>query len=667
MKIFGIVLAVLTSILAGVYLLLFTHSGNTFLKPYIEDKLTKELGQKVQLLSFTLKSNFIDTEMLVNDDARLVLNGEFGLFAKNFNIDYEIDAKQLETPFMKINNQMDLKGKVAGNLHKFKVDGSGKAFRSNVQFSTLIKEKMAQDIMIQAKGLKIEDILAFANQPIYSRGMLDVNVDVKSIGPNIYKGTAKTLIHYGTLELQVIKDTLNILLPQAVTYKGAINANIDGDVLKAASEITSNVAKITTSATEFNTKNKSFYSDYVASIPNLGFFGNLIDLPLQGNIKFDGNVKKDAKELAFNANSNFLGGKLVGVLLNDTLKLDAMQMSIAQLLWTFKQPKYAKGLASLHVDVDGINGENKIGTVKMYTKEAKALGKNISKLLDKQINEDIDFVVDTSSDIKGNKVESIASLKTSMFDLKLDDLSTDLKSTKTNGKYALHVEDLQKLKTLSGMDMQGKFDTIGTLEYGKDGLLIDGKSDSFDAKTAYTFANNKLSFNSEELSTTVLSEVLMYPKVFESFAQVQADYDIEKKEGAFVFNALNGKLLQSELTNIVQLISKFDLTQEIYKDSVLKGIISGDDLDFSMELNGMESFVKIPKGYVNLKNKNIESDFTVKVEHRDFAGSIQGSLDKPKVELDSSEYLKQKIDKAIDKKVPEKFKEPVKELLKLFG
>lgn len=72
-------------------------------------------------------------------------------------------------------------------------------------------------------------------------------------------------------------------------------------------------------------------------------------------------------------------------------------------------------------------------------------------------------------------------------------------------------------------------------------------------------------------------------------------------------------------------------------------------------------------GYKNI----IDAKFDIKIDGKDFSGTIKGDMKKPKVKLDSSKYLKQKaskeICKFIDKRISDKTKKRVTDKLKEFG
>ena len=109
------------------------------------------------------------------------------------------------------------------------------------------------------------------------------------------------------------------------------------------------------------------------------------------------------------------------------------------------------------------------------------------------------------------------------------------------------------------------------------------------------------------------------------------------------------------------------MTSEVYKDTLLNAKIDKKQVNFTLLMNGLESYFKVPDGFVDLEKNVIDSDFEVQIEHRDFKGSINGTLDKPEIILDDSAYIRKKIDRAIEKNLPKEWQDTAKELLKLFG
>ncbi|WP_024953611.1 hypothetical protein [Sulfurospirillum arcachonense] len=665
MKYFLIFVSVLFLLLGCVFLALFTQSGNNLLKPYLEKYIQKSFQKDVHIETLTLRTNFIDAEITVGENSKVIVNGDFNILREDFDVEYMVDANNIKTAYVNIAGDLHVKGKLKGNIDEFQANGAGRAFHSPLSFLTNVQNKKLKDIKLNAKNIKIEEILAFLKKPIYSKGMIDINADIKSIGEEKYKGDGNIIIHYGTLSNQLLEKDFGIKLKDIVTYRGTIKSNIDGDKLYAKSDIFSNIAKIETKKTQYDLKKEIFYSDYSVKIADMSVFQKTINTVLQGSLIVDGNIQKDKQDFSFDVNTNSLGGSFKAIVFNDTMKVNAKSVNLSKIMTMFKQPRYSDGDLNLTLDMDALS--QKKGKFTLHVDHAKLYGVELKKLVDMEFPSIIDYEIKAQGDIKNNLVFFKANMPSDISNLDITQSQFDIDTSKLNGKYALHVEDLTKLAFATKREMQGKVDVDGKYGIEKGVVTLDGKSDFLDAKTTFNLKDNLLHVKSEDLSTLKLTDMMSYPKVFDSFASLQADYNVINKQGIFEVNALNGKILKTELSDILLAVSGFDLTQEVYKDTLLRGVIDNNQVDFTLLMNGLESYFKVPSGSIDLEEHNIKSDFEVKIQHRDFQGSIEGKLDKPSVELNGSEYLKQKIDKAIDKNVPEEWQDTAKGLLKLFN
>jgi len=659
MRYFLVFLAFLSSLMIFGFFVLFTQSGNNFLKPYLENYIAKKLQQDVQIEAFTLKTNFIDLEAIVNKNSKFIANGNFDILKKSFMLDYIVNARDLKTPYVNIQEALLLKGKAQGNMDRFSLNGSGSVFRSQVSFVTNIVDKNIKGVQLNAKNIKIEDILVFLKKPIYSRGMIDIMADIKSTETNNYAGNSDITIHYGTLNNPLLEKDFGIKLPTMVTYRGAIKSNIYADKIYAKTEIFSNIAKLETKKTEYNLTDKVFYSDYLVVIPNL----SLLQKDMQGNIEFSGNVQKD-NDFSLDVNSNILDGTLKAIVFNDTLKADLEKISLAKLTTMFKQPNYSDGKLTATLDMQNIKPKEEEGRLTLHVKDGAL---HVNELVETQKTEEIKYQLSLASDIKKEIVTTTADVNADILDLKLRKTSLNLNTNYLEGLYALHVKDLNNLYMFTKRPLKGELQVDGNYWYTQGKIKLDGETNFLDAKTIFSLDDNVLHVNSDDLSIVKITDMLYYPKVFDSFSTLEADYNLTSEVGVVSINALNGKLMKSELTDLVQAVSGFDLSTEIYKDSLFRGIVNKNKVDFSLLMNGLESYLKIPDGYADLDTNKIKSDFDIKIKNKDLQGTIKGNLEKPTVELSGSEYIKQKLDKAIDKNVPEEWKDTAKELLKLFG
>lgn len=659
MKYFLIFLSLLVSIVIFALFLLFTQAGNNMIKPYIKEAMQKKLEQNVNIEAFTLKTNFIDLELTIDKDSKLIVNGDFDMLKQTANLDYTVDAKDMQTPYVNIDGILHVKGKVKGNINNFQVNGEGVAFNSNINFLATIDNKKLKSIKLKSKNVRIENILSFLKKPIYSRGLLDVDMDIKSKEHNNFFGNSNVTIHYGTLNGPLLEKEFGFKLNSTATYRGTVKSTIYKDKIHSKTDIFSNIAKIETKNTQYDLSKKVFYSDYTIKIPKL----NAIEKNLQGKIDLDGNIEKTKDDLSFDINSKTLGGIFKAIVFNDTLKVDAKDIKLEQLSHMIKQPKYSNGNLNLSLDMQDTKKQSRDGLLVLHVDDATL---HVNELMKTEKPTNINYKLSLTSNIKQNNASIVADIVSDVAQLDITKSNYDIDTNVINGQYALKVADLNNLYFMTNRPLMGDLQVDGNYEFDKQ-LYLDGNSSFLDAKTTFELKDNNLHVKSDDLSTIKVTDMLYYPQLFDSFATLEADYNITDEVGVISLNALNGKLIKSELTEIIHLASKFDLTSEVYKDTIFRGVIDKNKVDFSLLMNGIESYFKIPDGYLDLENNEVDSEFDIKIQHRDFKGTIKGNLDKPEVELSGSEYIKQKLDNAIEKNVPEEWQDTAKELLKLFG
>ncbi len=655
MKYLLISLSLLLSVVLVALFMLFTQSGNNLLKPYIQDALQDRLKQDVIVETFTLKRDFIDLALEIDHNSKLTINGSFDILAQSADTQYSIDAKNLQTPYANIDGRLHVKGKIKGNIDEFQVNGTGMALNSKIVFLTTIKEKKLQGIKLKANNIKIQKILTFLKKPIYSRGIIDVDIDVQPKEDNHYLGEADIIIHYATLDPSLLQRDFGVKIAQAITYRGTIKSKIKGTKVVSKVDIFSNIAKIETKKSQYDTKTEIFKSDFIIHIPKLA----ALEQNLQGDITVKGNIKKTKKDLSFDLLSNTLGGSITATGLNNTLKVDASKIALPSLAMMLKQPRYSDGELNLSLDMQDLKAKE--GRMTLHVKSGTL---HTKELLDKQ--KDIIYDLSIISDIAQNSATIDSHFTSDELELYIVNANYDLSQSIAKGPYTLHVADLNRLKFLTNRALKGELQVDGNFIFDKQ-LYADGVSSFLDANSHFTLQESTLHVRSDKISVQKVTDMLYYPNIFDSSASLKADYNLTSKIGTINLNALHGKLIKNNLTDIIYLASQSDLTKEIYKDIIFRGLIDKKSINFSLLMNSSKSYFKIPNGNLNLKTNKIQSKFDIKIAHRDFKGTIQGDLENPKVKLSDSEYLKQKINKAIEKNIPKEWQNTAKELLKIFN
>lgn len=837
MYVFGVLLV----LFGCAYFLLFTNVGNSLLKPYVKYYMSEYTGKNIELSSFTLRVNYVDMDMKIDNKSRVVLSGDFDLFDRDFKLIYIVDAYDIETPDMIIKGKMDLRGRIKGGMDDFNISGSGEAFNSKVEYTSKIKKMKPENLKLQMNGAKIDQMLALANKPQYASGLIDIYADIDDLRPESLSGNSKVKIHYGRVNTELMKKDFNISLPVDFTYRGEIVSNFKGDKVVSKADLVSNIANLTLSNTLYNAAQKRFYSDYVVDIPDLNSLQTLTNIKMKGDIQIDGSIEQKKDILALNAHCDTLGGSLDIVLYDKKGSIEAKNIDMRYLQDMFEKKKYASGKLDISAEFDSIEKDDLQGKISLDIIKGKVDSKLIEDDLNITLPENLLYQCSVVSEFEDNEATSKIDLLTSMadisiqksiynlkngnlqsdylfnshdissfsgiagmklagdikisgnikksgevliydahtssfggeaklavdgkkasviangvkiakllymagvkkyafglvdidgdinkvgtqdtngnFSLKLKEGRVDVeliqKDFKTKGKlpkdfaysadiqgnidkgkvvskvlidsdiaqirtqkslydlnsgafesdYTAKIDDLGKFYFLTGAKMKGDTLIEGIVKGEKDHLFSEGFSDIVDSNTTFKYQDGMLNLRSYNVSSLKVSDMLGYPRVFDSLGEAFVDYDLEKKRGNFNLSARQGRLMGSELTDLVLALSKFDMTKEMYENTNLNGEIKNDKVHFKLDMNSPNTKLLIKDGEIDLLDDDINANFDLKIEHRDFKGRIKGKTNKPKVRLDSSAYLKEKLDKKIEKKVSEKYKKPAKQILDLF-
>ncbi len=663
-KTISAIIVTILIVVAATFLLLFTNSGNTLLKPYISKYASEKSGLDIKIDSFTLKPHFLDVEAYINGDNRVVLNGDIDILKKSFNLDFTATGKSKTA---KKDIEVDLKGKITGVLSSFQVNGKGKIFKSDVTFDTHIVDFKAKNLHIDMKKARMNEALSLLGKPPYVSGVADIKVDFQNLDINDLNGKADINIPYGSVNTALIKRDFNISLPPSIIFKAKSNSTLQDKKVVSNVDISSNIAKINTTKTIYDMQNKNFQSDYSLDVPNLSLLKNLTKTILRGSLKATGEVKKDKDTLSYLISTFSLGGvaKITGI--NNTLNIDAKGLKLEKILYMANSPRYSKADVKIRGKIDDIGSPKQNGGIDIDIESGKIDTKLVYKDFNISVPNDFAYSDKSHITINSNNIGFNSDINSTALDIKIYDGKYDTLLKQSEGKYKIDIPDLSKLSFLTKREITGKAKFDGDFKYYDSMLLSSGKSDIFGADTTYSYKNGDIKVNSKNIDTLELSKALGYPPIFSSKGVLEAYYNQKWKKGVFSLTLKDGKMMPNELSNIVYTLSGFDMTKEIYDNSVAKGTIQNDTVKFAFDMRSKHSLLKVYSAVLNTQSRDINAKYIVKIGDKDIEGDIQGTIDHPKVKVNSSSYIKNKIEKVIEKKVPKKFQQPLKEILNLFG
>ena len=662
----GIILFIIL-VAVSAFLLLFTDTGNAFLRPYINSYITKKYNIDAHIASFTLKPNFLDMKIYLYKNIKVALNGDIDIWKKSFDLDFAINAKNISTKYAKLKGSAKIDGKLTGDIKHIKINGKGDVFNSLVKFDSIVDNFKAKNLHLYMKKAKIAKLLALFNKPPYVSGIADIDINFDELNPQNLKGNAKVVVPYGSVNSLLIKKDFNITLPMGFIFKAKCDTTLKGKDTLSAINFNSNLVKINTLKTVYNIKDKVFESDYTLDIPNLSLLKNITKQSLRGSFKATGRVKKDNGEISYLISTFSLGGNLKAIGYNKKLEVNGQNLRVDKILYMLGKTKYSYGDIQVYSLLNNIGDKDISGDINITLDKGMPNKIIIQKDFNITVPDDLKYQVNYNANIKNRIMKFTADFNSTIADLSVNNGIVTLQNQNIKAKYHAKIDNLLKLYFLTKQNLTGNADFKGDFSYFDDILLLNGNTNLFDTNTTYTYKNGDITVNSLDISVAKISKIFNYPPFFDAKGVASIFYNPKWKKGNFRVKLDNGHILKNELSDTVFMLSGFDLTKELYKDSLLQGTIQEDTIKFVYDMNSSNTLFKIYSAILNLKSKEINAPFIVKIKNKDIEGEIKGKIKHPKVEIKTSSYIKNRIEKAIDKKVPKKLQEPIKQLLNLFG
>ena len=241
------------------------------------------------------------------------------------------------------------------------------------------------------------------------------------------------------------------------------------------------------------------------------------------------------------------------------------------------------------------------------------------------------------------------------FDLtyKVDDflngtlISKDISLDKITTSFTAKIPDLSKLEPLIGYKLRGELETKGIAQISKK-RKISGFCKSFGGDIEYKIVNDKLTAKMGSIPISNLLYTLISPQILEGLLSGDVEYDINSKKGFLKANIENLKILPNQVTNLLKNYVDIDFAKEKFDTTSLTANIDNNLIGFNFDAKSTNSHVRIKDGLIKKAENLIDAKFSLIIDNKDFTGTIKGDLNNPNVELDSSQYIKEKLSKGID-------------------
>ncbi|MDD3591462.1 MAG: hypothetical protein PHO65_02385 [Sulfurovum sp.] len=664
-----IVIAILlaAALFGGLFFLAFTSGGNALLLPSVNSYLKESIeGAKVELVKLSLKPGYITAVAKVNDAVDLAAEGPIDLLGQSFDLIYTLDAQKIESETFRIDKPLHIEGKATGRMAEMHITGSGEAFASDIRYGLSLRENQPQNITLSLKDASIAQMLLLAGQKPYAKGRMSIDVNMPTLDPEHPQGEARLQIRDALVDAALLRQEHNISLPSDTAFGADMTARAEGEMLLAQGEIITSLATLALSETRYHLNSQKLNTSYQLDILDMAKLSGIVQAPLAGKLAFAGNVAFDGKSVDATGITHSLGGEGRFHYKNDTLSVFLKEAEAARVLAMIGEPRYLSGKLSGSVELDSV--EKLSGKFDLKSK-GEAQREVVKKALDLDLGKAFQYDMTADGKISAQKVYAQTKLDTTMGKLSMPDMVYAIAPGSLHSSYHLYIPDLGKLQPLTGKQYRGDMDFKGELRKEKD-LVITGEGKEFDGSVEYRLVNERITADVHGATVSKVMYMLGYPQVLEALSEAKIDYNFVTQRGKVDAKLDSAHILPNQMTILLKQVLQIDLTRERYNQATFVSTISPAQFDFDFIAQNPVSHIKILNGVLVKKSEQITASVDMRYKDKDLKAKITGTLDKPKVALDTSSFIKSKLDSKMDKVLDKKLKEgegdQIKGLLKGF-
>ncbi len=666
---FLILLLLVVSCIAGV---LFTKFGNDKIARYIEDRVNKEQNKvTLKVDNFDLSLDEISFNARIDDNSNININGNFDIFKQSIDLKYDIKVKDLANLQKLINKRLNgsfaTKGSVVGDKKLILVKGVSNIANSDTKYDVNLVDFDLKTVNLDLKQAKIEKLLYLLNEPIYTKGLLNINAKIKNAHIENLDGDVVVSIKEGKVQNKIInkKFKQNITIP--ISYKSDIKALLKGKEIKVKSDIISSLAFLHTKKSIINLNSNKIFSDYLLDIKNLAKFESIIGKKLNGSFSTNGDIKIEDKDISIKGYSNLAKSKTsydVNIKNSklDNISFDVNDLKIDSLLKIVNEPIYAFGNLSLKGKLK--NDDFLKGTINSKIEKGFLVNKNINKAFNMKLKDKINFTMNNENILDKDMINSHTKLLTSLGDILLDKSQFNIKEKRFTSVYEVLLPDLRKLKDITSKKLRGDIKLSGNIEKKDKYLSVDGNANLVGGKLDFTLLNDVFKANLKDGQIKDLTYMLYYPAIFSSVSNLDLNYNILTKKGTLKGKLSKGNFIENKLSILIKQFTNFDMTREVYDNVILHTDINDTLLSSDLDMESKNTKISIKKSKMDLEKNTIDAKIQADINKVKLSAKVTGDINSPKISLDTKAFLKSKVGKKLEKKLNKKIDKIIEKNIK---
>ncbi len=274
------------------------------------------------------------------------------------------------------------------------------------------------------------------------------------------------------------------------------------------------------------------------------------------------------------------------------------------------------------------------------TKPSNAIISFLSKFLNKKFPKNTSAKVNIEGKINKSILDFDTKIHSSFANINTFKGKFDINKIFLQSNYDISINDFSTLGFLVDRKLKGNANFNGQLNFENN--LIDASIFSkkiFEGQMEATLKNNILKADIKNIDLSILTQSLDLPDYYEAKSDLKANYNLSTENGEVLLNLKNGKLKKNLMINTLILLLQKDITKDIYRSGDASAIINKNLIDLNLNLLADNSKINITKGKVNTQNSALNIPFNIEIDRAIFKGIIKGTIENPKIKLDTKSTL----------------------------
>lgn len=513
-------------------------------------------------------------------------------------------------------------------------------------------------IFADINEVNLEKLLALAGYG----GLVSGNLNAKLLNAdlNFSNFDLEAKINNAKINANELKKIAKIEFPNAIfsldAKANAKNGNISYNALLA-----SNLLNVKKFKGTYNLKNSELNTDLSAFV-DLSKFSAIAGQNLKGKAELNAKAHIIGIQIQnLNANANLADGIIKADSNGKKLDLSIDNLDLSKLFVIAGMPNYASGIVNAKVNLDNIDLKNLNGKANL---EAKGIlnAITLSKILNKKFPSNTNYDLNTKINFKNNVAQFDSVLNSSLADLTKLKGNFDISKTLLDADFDLRINDFSKLGFLLDRKLKGKAEFNGKVGFDKSLKFAINSPNLFEGKLQSTLKDNLLLAQLNGVDLSSLAQGLDFMDIYQGKADVKANYNLLNEEGEVDLDVKEGKLKPNLITNALKILTLKDITNDVYHTANAKALIKKENIKLDLNMQADRSYILVQSGALNSKSGALNLPFDIKLDKANFKGSITGTTENPKVNLNAGSVLNSiknvvggakntdnKVDKAVNK------------------